>query len=591
MFDGQNKRTVDDDFWNLDEFVKKGTPRGNCTQKHFSRESTSSVEIEVPYENSNTTARFSDISLSQRDMNENTTITRFIPPRNDSVFAEKHVLFEYSPENPLIKSVKICSNKPDDSLFVQDNLFIRERRAYLNKTVGEQPYVSYYSYSPRYSNMSRAQLKWYLWWRENARNGIFLKTDESYIVLFVYELAATGDNEDKEKALDMLCTILENYSEKDINVVIRMMIRDVICDFCLIHALPSPIQKLSGLDRQLLSSAPLPELFVDLSENNKMKSAGFICSNLSLYDYKRSKLYTDENADLFKKAIGGALLDMISNAQAFGAITSFTEGMYGCITSERKPFTRMVNIVNRNVKIEITYYQLSNLQNPITDAVRYSENKLREHIGSKSKLHILSINPHVQRTIDVYFEKNYPPLPVYDRRRRAAKAEDEVNEYEKLYDVPKTEISPQRALEIEQESWNTTKILTEAFSDEYTVDHPPSDNNDFKDNHCEYVTPTLDASTISTDIPAEVDPGISSNASQVFLQIKNILGKKADFITLCFDRSLHEQRHFASSLGFSTDELADMINETAVDIFGDIILDNDGGAYRIIDDYTDIFNN
>ena len=45
------------------------------------------------------------------------------------------------------------------------------------------------------------------------------------------------------------------------------------------------------------------------------------------------------------------------------------------------------------------------------------------------------------------------------------------------------------------------------------------------------------------------------------------------------------------SLGFSTDELADMINETAVDIFGDIILDNDGGAYRIIDDYTDIFNN
>jgi hypothetical protein len=324
---------------------------------------------------------------------------------------------------------------------------------------------------------------------------------------------------------------------------------------------------------------------VDLSENNKMKSAEFICSNLSLYDYKRSKIYNDSNSELFNNAISQALMKVIGNDQAFHAITSFTEGVYGCITVERHPFIRMVNIVNRNVKMEITYYQLNNIQNAITDAVRYSENKLREHLGIKSRLHILSVNPHVQKVLDDFFAESFPSAPVYDRRRRSRTDSPDTNEYDKLYDVPKAEISPERALEIEKESWNTTKILTEAFNT----------TSDDISTEFEAITVTTEPATDRAVIDYPIDVVESTDAnisdtSDLFSQLQNRLGKSADLLQLCITGSLVEQRKFALSQGLGLDELADRINETAVEMLGDIILENDGSAYRIIVDYRDMFN-
>ena len=247
MNDEKKSAYGDDNFWDLDKFVPK-RPQSAYVTKRNSEKSTSAVEIHSTVKSSNP-YNFSDVSLSH----DKDQITRFIPPRNDSAFAKKYTLFEYSPKNPFIKNVKIYSEKPDEKLFVETNLFIRERRALLDRTARECPHIAYYSHSPRYSQMSRGQLNWYLWWRENTRNGVFLETDESYIILYAYELVATDESEDKQKSLDMLCSLLGNYGQKDLNVVFRMMIRDMICDFCLLHQLPSPIEKLRGLDRQLLS--------------------------------------------------------------------------------------------------------------------------------------------------------------------------------------------------------------------------------------------------------------------------------------------------------------------------------------------------
>ena len=51
-----------------------------------------------------------------------------------------------------------------------------------------------------------------------------------------------------------------------------------------------------------------------------------------------------------------------------------------------------------------------------------------------------------------------------------------------------------------------------------------------------------------------------------------------------------EQRKFASSHNSTVDEIADRINEAAAELFGDIILDNEGEAYTIIEDYLFLFN-
>lgn len=581
MSENEKKSFGGDDFWNLDEYAKKRAPYSPA--KQFSKSATSAVEISGSDKSNVSSPNVSDSRLSAS--NTDGTITRFIPPHKDSVFAKKYVIFEYEPQNPLIKSVKICADRPDEKLFPESNLFIRERRALLNRKAVESPHVTYYSYSPRYSQMSRAQLSYYLWWRENTRNGVFLEADESYLILYAYELAATGEGEDKQASLDMLCNLLLNYTEKDINVVFRMMIRDIICDFCLIHGLKAPSEKLAEIGRLLTANAFLPEFFIDLSDGNRSRAMELGLSALSMYDYKKSKFFTPETSELFKKAMNGALSAMMCDEGAFNAITSFTNGVYGCVTSERRPFARMINIVNRSIRFEITYFQISNIQSAITDAMRYSENKLREHLGIKNKLHIMAINPSIKSAIDSFFDDNYPPMPIVDKRRRAARiAEEEPHEYDKLYDVPKTEISPEHALEIERESWSTTKILTEAFAEESEAEEISTFN-----------APELIIEPISKpeqeNSMQEIKEPLSFTEDRkeegLIGKIRSNVGGIADFIDLCRTPSPIEQRRFASSRSLTVDEIADRINESAVDIFGDIILEDVGGAYGILEDYID----
>ena len=169
MSDEKKNGYGDDSFWDLDKLVPK-TSRPAPITKRNSGKSTSAIEIQSTVKGSDS-HRFNDVPLSH----DKDQITRFIPPHNDSAFAKKYTLLEYSPKNPLIKSVKVYSEKPDEKIFIETNLFIRERHSLLNRTATQCPHHPYYSHSPRYSQMSRGQLNWYLWWRENARNGIFLE--------------------------------------------------------------------------------------------------------------------------------------------------------------------------------------------------------------------------------------------------------------------------------------------------------------------------------------------------------------------------------------------------------------------------------
>jgi hypothetical protein len=237
----------------------------------------------------------------------------------------------------------------------------------------------------------------------------------------------------------------------------------------------------------------------------------------------------------------------------------------------------MVNIVNKNIKIEIVYYELSNIKSAVTDIVRYSENRIREHLGIRNKIHVLTINPLSKAAIDNFFDDNLPARQFIDRRRKDVRVqEEEKHDYDKLYDVPKAEISPERALEIERESWDTTKRLTEAFADTETVDSEST-------------------TTISTYIPTVPEPEIVasvpiSESNDLYSQLIAKLGDIAQFISLCKGSGIIEQRKFASSHNCTADEIADKINEASVELFGDIILEKDVNAYTIIEDYLFLFN-
>jgi hypothetical protein len=207
-------------------------------------------------------------------------------------------------------------------------------------------------------------------------------------------------------------------------------------------------------------------------------------------------------------------------------------------------------------------------------------------MGIKNKLHIMSINPNIKAALDEYFDERYPPKPVIDRRRRAAKTdEEEVHEYDRFYDVPKSEFSHERALEIEKESWDTTKILTEAFSDENEIK-----NEDAPLNAPALIIEPIASPTQTNSLSKEVEnftKQFGQASGGLLDKIKAEIGDIADFIGLCRSPSPTAQRAFASSKGLSLDEIADRINETAADVFGDILLEDVGGAYKVLEDYID----
>lgn len=559
-----------DEFWDLSEYANK-SKQTQSIPRSFSNRRTSAIEIND-----------SKINLKTEKLDQSDTmITKFIPPHSDANFIKKNIIFEYKPQNPLIEKVTVYSDKENSVLFISDNLFIRERRALIDRTTTFKEYVPFYSYSPRYSQLNKAQLNWYIWWRQNARNGNFIKTDESYVLLYAYELAATPDSEDRQAALDMLCSLITSFSSNELGIVYKIMIRDIICDYCLINNLPSPTQKLSKIERQVLFGSFLPEFFVDFSQNKE--SCVPILASTSLYDYKRSKCYNDTNADTFKIGIDGAINAVINNDDAFNSITSFTKGVYSGVTVDRHPFPHMVNVVNKSIKIEVVYYELSNIKSAITDIVRYSENKIRDHLGIKNKLHVLTVNPAARIAVDSFFEENLPARPVVDRRRKDARMADESHDYDVLYDVPKVEISPERALEIDRESWDTTRKLTEAFADVDTTTDVGTNELAHSDMNQAKITPI---SSSQSDI---TEPIVSDEQS-VYVQLCNNLGDIAQFVNLCRGSSLLEQRKFASSHGMSCEELVDKINESAAELFGDIILEDNGERYVIIEDYLFLFN-
>lgn len=568
-----------DEFWNLDDFVSKteNTRKAdrvsyqNCTlsaqaRRAFSTDRTSAVEINDTH----------PVHNAQKLDNSETVITKFVPPNSGAAFAKKNIICEYQPQNPLIKSVTIYSERKDEQLFITDNLFIRERRALLDRTATFKEYVPFYSYAPRYSQLNKAQLNYYLWWRQNTRNDIFEKTDESYIMLYAYELCAAGEGEDKQAALDMLCKLLTSFSVTQLNIVYKIMVCDIILDFCLIHSLPSPIGKLDGLEKQVLFGSFLPEFFTDLSEARE--HCANVISSMSLYDYRRSKCYNESTADVFKKGIDGALSSVMNNDEAFSSITSFTRGVYGSVAHERHPFNRMTSIVNKNIKIEIVYYSLDCIKSAVTDIVRYSENKVREHLGIRTRINVLTVNPLARKVIDSFFEENMPAQQFVDRRRKGARdAEKESHEYDRFYEVPKSEISTERALEIERESWATTKKLTEAFATETEDIIPPAP------------VETTDKQPIVKTTPKKETLPVPED-DRLYSQLYATLGQLAEFVNLCKNANALEQRKFASEHSTAVDELADKINETAVELFGDIILESNGSAYTIIEDYLFLFD-
>lgn len=484
---------------------------------------------------------------------------------------EKNLILEYSPKNPLIKSVKIYSDKGEDSVFAKNNLFMRERAALLNRAGQEVPHVPFYSMMPRYSQMTRPQLAYYLWWRENIRRGLWLECDLSYVLLYTHELISADNDEDKNAILKKLCELYR--AEPHNGRLSHFGMENMICDYCLVNNLDLPGEYIGDKRSDFISYSNFPEFFVDLSDRYNTNMHSMIIDAASIYNYRKSKHYPGHEK-LFDECISGAVGEIFKDNASYERILSFTGNSYSGVTYSRKPFYRLSGMICRQAKIDIEYYSLSSFRPFITDAIRYIENKVREHLGIKSKLNITTVNPDLKTVIDKYMEDKFPPVTKEKIRANADRREEE--KYNSLYDIPKTELSLEHARKIEQASWETTKILIEAFEDE---------TENYEQNAEIAVTENLMPD--SSNISAENIPPHTENTSSLKEKIMSGLGKNSEFFVLCIEHDIDGQKKFAASRSLTIHELAEEINEIALTELGDILVEDNGDGYEVIEDYKE----
>lgn len=377
------------------------------------------------------------------------------PVGADSIFAPTPAPEKvYEMQSGLVHRVSIY---PWKSGYTYYEKFCRDGE-YLRRIKGkEAQHVGFFSYMPQYGQMTKAQLAYYLWWRENIiQNGTYLPADYSYILLNIYELINLPDD-NPIKVRDALCRLWVAY-KKDTPRLDRYF-AEWICDYCLLHGLPAPVEQLAPIWDDVLAVATLKEFYLDAGDGRTASYVRALLSYCCQYDYRKSKFAAGESKEMYDSIIPGVLTHLLELDGEGAKLLRGKGGMQDTIIS-RDSYVAALCSHRIKKRIEVQYCSVSRsheLRMAVTDMVKYTENRIRAHMGVKSRLGVGTLGDAVKREMDAYLDAVVPRIKNPER--------EQVEQYERLYDLPKTELNLARSAEIEQASWETTKRLVEAFED------------------------------------------------------------------------------------------------------------------------------
>lgn len=530
-----------DDFWDLSDIVPIRR------QINTSSRNISTVDIVDGSDEQSD----NDTKLTMSD----TVIRRFIPPHSsDEQRSELQKICSYSPENSLIHKVTLYK-RPTTYLFYED--FCNTARKLWNVHGEECDYVDYFSYSPQYDQLSSSQLSYYLWWRENIRSGLYISTNTCYIYLYTFELINTDGFISPYETREIMINILEQY--KDVLKGVASRYIKWICDYSLIHKLPPP----TSFSLQLLKNAgALKEYFVNVPGNTPDGWAKTLLDYCCSYDYRTSKFAKGEDLELYDVHVVGALTKAVEFLSKNGRILS--EIPFGDCKLSTKAYEGAICSSENRYTIEVDYCSFSRsheLRFLVGDIVKYAENKIRAHILVKSRLTVYSLSVELRNVIDQYFAFALPGT-----RKRPKKAEPKI--YDVLYDLPRTKLNIDNAEIIEQESWDTTRALVEDIAEDQDIEE---DMTVLRAEH----------QLLEKEI---------CNATEDSMSLSSRLGKYYAVVKALSNNDLSALRNMAHTLGKSTDAIVDSINEIAVDMIGDILIDGSDGDFFVVDDYRELLD-
>ncbi|MBE6671843.1 MAG: hypothetical protein E7593_06540 [Ruminococcaceae bacterium] len=448
------------------------------------------------------------------------------------------VLLSYSPDNFLIKNVNILSWPTKYTFYERFRL---DARKYFNLIHSETAPVKYFSYMPSYAQMSPRQRAWYFYWRGCVRQGIYLPTDSSYILLYVYEIINLPELIPAEEGLVLMLNIWENY--RNAYTKLDKFLSEWVCDYCLINNIALPEDKACSLLEKAKENSALKQFYINCREDNYY--ASLLLEKCVSYRWRSSKYIDKSNRELFEKHISEGFIYAVNKlASSDGRFDG--NGRMTVKRVVRDSFSGALCAYNVKRKIEVAYIDLlkeNDLSFVVTDIVRYCENRVRAYLGIRARLTIQNLTEYQKNVIDEYFDEY---LPCVHRRNRAV---DKANVYE-IECAPKREfsVSFEKAREIEKESWRITDRLV--------------DDEIYEESPTEFENKNTDVSIESESLD---------------------IAKEALYKVI--DGDMDGFNKIASESYMLPETLAECVNELCFEFLGDVGIEENDGVYRVISDY------
>ena len=538
-----DRKEEKDDFWDLDKLMpkKKGATLSPFVTKPTVRDYSADVPKTASDESVKADTRAEDRKLNLDGM-------RGFADTEDRV---------YYPENTLVKSITVKKYREKYDFY--DNF--RKAALLYHDCPGEKcDFAQFYSYMPQYSQLNKAQKSYYFYWRQEMRQGRFIKTDYSYLYLYVYEIINLPDVIEPEKGIKILCRLWKEYRKAlpRIDMYFSIWVRD----YCLVHELPCPISDLQDIIFDVIRISDFKEYYFTNIGTTSRDGVWSLIAYLSDYDWHKGFASIvgapsedseySRKAEMYKNLLEGAMRVILPTIWD-ACMKEKEKGNIVKISRAAFPNTLCTHSVK--CKLDIEYYPLadaSELRAGITSAVRYTENKLRALYGAKSRLAIKYIPKEYKELIDCYFDELIRKSESRIKRREAP-------EYERLYDAPREKLSIQGADEIERLSWDTTMRLCD--TEEY------ADTNAAPEAY----------EPQKAQEPEVIPEPEQANKTETYGLDKSEIA----YIAALCESSENGTR------GIDDEAMVERINEAFSDGFGDVIIEDTGDGFAIIEDYKE----
>ncbi|MFD1774905.1 TerB N-terminal domain-containing protein [Paenibacillus rhizophilus] len=484
-----------------------------------------------------------DLELSGRREEKRGGLPSAAVPRRDEIVKDKETA---------------SSSRPATT----ESQFVEHARELADYTENSAEFVKFKSYWPTYGHMTGSQTKWYFYWRNEVRHGRYPETDLSYIFLHIYELINGVGWDTPQNGCAQLSGLWEAY--RGTFKRLDHYLGGWIADFSFIHKLNIPLREIVVRAKGLggdLAELELKRCLTSAPEQLTLTAL----SLMSDYDITKSKFYAgpgNEVLERFVPQVVGLVNTYVTRKHGASLLEMFPPGPPAM--RERYLFRSAVyDISQYGYSVLVPVVRISKsppLRSLITRLFRLTENKLRALMDYRGRLKGISIDKDIEELVSKFLEREFR------KAEREEKGPDIVIDKDKLERLRGDSEVVRHLLTVDEPAeektvgdWPVTEMPSVDESNAVVLDAQGSEAI----NEAQTAADKPQTSSLMPENEWEAMAGaLSPLQCQAVLALSGTDGPA-------------ELRRLAAAQAALPDLLIDEINDVAMDVLGDLLIDGE----------------